>query len=445
VPLMPGSLRARLILVSTLGASAALILCLVLLYLMLVRQLNTALDDDLTQRSHDLATAATHGDLGAVQRDPLAQLYAGDGTLISGSPALARTRLLSVSEVRTFTGRRLTHRSFPTADGTAPARQLSRRILHGRVLAVVVSTRTVRAARVRLASVLFLATPALIGLLAAAGWLVVRASLRPVRALTREAATISSLETGHRLPRVAGDDEIAELARTLDGMLVRLRVSLERERAFVDDASHELRTPVAVLRGQLELALAAAGRPEEVNRSLNASLTEVDRLTRLTDDLLLLARERAGTLILRDEPLDLLDLAGVEAHRLGPVLGLRIEVSGEPTVVEGDGDRLCQVIANLAANSSAAGAGVLRLTIGREPGIVTIEVADDGPGFPPELLDAAFERFARGDPARTRGASGAGLGLSIVRVVIAAHGGSVEARNGAPLGGAVVTVRLLAT
>jgi signal transduction histidine kinase len=113
--------------------------------------------------------------------------------------------------------------------------------------------------------------------------------------------------------------------------------------------------------------------------------------------------------------------------------------------VEGDADRLRQVITNLAANGSAAGAAVLRLTIGREPGIVTIEVADDGPGFPPELLDAAFERFARGDPARTRGASGAGLGLSIVRVVIAAHGGSVEARNGAPLGGAVVTVRLPAT
>jgi two-component system, OmpR family, sensor kinase len=444
VRLMPGSLRARLILVSALGASAALILCLILLYLMLVRQLNTALDDDLAQRSHDLATAATHGDLGAVQRDPLAQLYAGDGTLISGSPALARTRLLSVPEVRTLTGKRLTHRSFPLPRGTAPARQLSRRIRHGRVLAVVVSTRTVQAARERLASMLFLAAPALIGLLVVACRLVVRASLRPVRALTREAATISSLETGHRLPRVAGDDEIAELSRTLDGMLVRLRVAVERERAFVDDASHELRTPVAVLRGQLELALAATGHPEEVDRSLNASLAEVDRLTRLTDDLLLLARERAGTLMLRDEPIDLLDLANAEARRLGPVLGLRVEITGEPAVIDGDGERLGQVIANLAANSSAAGASVLRITITREPGTVTLEVADDGPGFPPGLLDSAFERFARGDPARTRGTSGAGLGLSIVRVVVVAHGGTVEARNGVPLGGAVITVRLQA-
>jgi two-component system, OmpR family, sensor kinase len=225
-------------------------------------------------------------------------------------------------------------------------------------------------------------------------------------------------------------------------MLTRLRVAVERERAFVDDASHELRTPVAVLRGQLELALATIDHPKEVERSLHASLAEVERLTGLTDDLLLLARERAGTLILRDEPIDLLDLAGAEARRLGPVLGLRIEVAGEPAVIEGDGERLRQVIGNLAANSAAATASVLRLTITREHGNATLEAADDGPGFPPGLLDSAFERFARGDPARTRGTSGAGLGLSIVLVVIAAHGGSVEAGNGAPLGGAVITVRL---
>jgi two-component system OmpR family sensor kinase len=442
VRLLPGSLRARLLLVSTLGASAALVLSLILLYLMLVRQLNTALDDGLTQRGHDLATATTQGDLGAVQRDPLAQLYAGDGTLISGSPSLAHVRLLSISEVRSLSGNELTHRSLPQAQGDEPARQLSRRILHGRVLAVAVSTRTVQAARERLAAVLFVAAPALIGVLAVVGWLVIRAALRPVRLLTREAAAITSLDIGHRLPRVPGDDEIAELARTLNGMLARLRVAVERERAFVDDASHELRTPVAVLRGQLELALATIDHPKEVERSLHASLAEVERLTGLTNDLLLLARERAGTLILRDEPIDLLDLAGAEARRLGPALGLRVEVAGEPAVVEGDSERLRQVIGNLAANSAAATASVLRLTITRGHGNATLEAADDGPGFPPGLLDSAFERFARGDPARTRGTSGSGLGLSIVLVVIAAHGGSVEAGNGAPLGGAVVTVRL---
>lgn len=441
MPVIPGSLRVRLVLVFTLGASAALILCLILLYLMFARQLNTALDEDLAQRSGDLATAAFQGDFGAVQRDPLAQLYAPDGALLSSSPSLANRRLLSPSEVQTFRGRTLITRSLPLS-GHAPARQLSRRIRHDRVLAVAVSSKTVETARERLASVLFIAAPLLIGALAVTDWLIVRTALRPVRALTRKASTISSVETGLRLPRVPGDDEIAELARALDNMLARLRVAFERERAFVDDASHELRTPIAVLQGHLELALATTGRPEEVKQSLRAALREADRLSRLAEDLLLLAREQAGPLSVCHEPVDLLDLARAEAERLETVLSLSVEVAGDPVVVVGDGNRLRQVIANLAANSAAAGATALRLTTTRNVDCVTLEAADDGPGFPPDLLPLAFERFVRGDRARTRGSSGAGLGLSIARIVITAHGGTVEATNGAPLGGAVITARL---
>jgi two-component system OmpR family sensor kinase len=437
--LLPVSLRARLLLAFTLGVSAALIGCLVLLYVLLVRQLNTTLDEDLTDRSSDLASAAYTGDFGPVQRDPLAQLYAGDGTLIAGSPALAGVRLLGPAEVRGFSGRHIVHRPLP--DQT-PGRMLARRIRRGRVLAVAASTRTMETARARLSSVLLLATPGVIGVLTLAGWVVVHAALRPVRRLTRQAAAISSLDTGQRIPPVPGDDEIAELARTLDAMLARLRVAFERERAFVDDASHELRSPVAVLRGQLELALGASGHPEEVRRSLEASLTETDRLSRLTEDLLLLARVRAGLLALRGEPVDLLDLAAEEARRLEPSLGLRIGVTGDPAVLDADADRLRRVLANLATNSAAAGAGTLRLTITRRPHEVTIEAADDGPGFPPDFLGSAFERFTRADTARTRGKAGAGLGLSIVRSVVTAHGGTIAAGNGPPLGGAVITIHL---
>jgi two-component system, OmpR family, sensor kinase len=438
--LLPGSLHARLLMVFTVGASAALVLCLGLLYVMLTGQLNATLNEDLTKRSNDLASAAFLGDFDAIRRDPLAQLYARDGTLIAGSPGLSGARLLSVGEVRRLNRQRLTYLTLP--HGRGPARMLARPVRRDRALAVAVSTRPVRAAGGRLAWVLFLAAPGLIGLLALAGWTVIRAALRPVRTLTREAAAISSLDTGRRLPCVPGDDEIAELARTLDAMLARLRLAFERERTFIDDAGHELRGPVAVLRGQLELALAARGHPDEVAHSLEASLAEADRLARLADDLLLLARERAGTLTIRREPLDLFDLAVAEAHRLEPVLGLLIEVAGAPAVVDADAERLRRVIANLAANSAAAGARTLRLTIVREPHHVTIVAADDGPGFPPGFLDAAFERFARADTARTRGPAGAGLGLSIVRGVVSAHGGTVEAHNGPPLGGAVVTVSL---
>lgn len=147
---------------------------------------------------------------------------------------------------------------------------LSRRLDDGQVLAVGVSADPLHEARERLLGVLLLAGPLFVGVLAVAAWLVVRAALQPVDVLTREAAAISSLESDRSLPHVPGDDEIARLARTLDGMLTRLRVAFERERAFVDEASHELRSPIAVLRGEIELALSAIGDTAEVEQSLRA-------------------------------------------------------------------------------------------------------------------------------------------------------------------------------
>jgi two-component system, OmpR family, sensor kinase len=321
-------------------------------------------------------------------------------------------------------------------------RMFSQRLDTSRVLSVGVSAQPLQEARRRLLALLLGAAPLLLSVLAVAGWLAVRAALRPVDVLTREAATISSLESDRSLPPVPGDDEIARLARTLDGMLARLRVAFARERAFVDDASHELRSPIAVLRGELELALSATDDPPEVERSLRAALGEAERLSRLAEDLLLLARERAGSLVVRRDPVDLLDLATAEARRLEPVLGLRIDVSGDPVVVQGDADRLRQLLANLVHNSAAAGSNAVRVHVGADAAQAELQVADDGRGFPPDLQDAAFERFVRGDHARTPGASGAGLGLSIVRAIAAAHGGTVDAHNGKPLGGAVVTARL---
>jgi two-component system, OmpR family, sensor kinase len=195
-----------------------------------------------------------------------------------------------------------------------------------------------------------------------------------------------------------------------------------------------------VLRGEIELALAAISDPEEVTRALRSALGEAERLSRLAEDLLLLARERAGSLVLRRESVDLLDLAAGEARRLERALGLRIRVSGDPVVVVGDGDRLRQVVGNLATNSATAGATTARVcvTAGRES--ATLEFADDGPGFPTGPADSLFERFVRGD--RSCAGNGAGLGLPIVRAVAVAHAGEVTAHNGGPLGGAVVTLRM---
>jgi signal transduction histidine kinase len=415
VRLLPRSLRARVTLVFCVGAGAALGLCLALLFVAMDRQLTASLDSDLRSRGADLVAAVNAGDTGVVDRDPLAQLYAADGGVIAGSPSLRERRLLAVDEVRGVGADApapIETRTLPSGGGVAPTevRLLALPVDGGRVLGVGVSVGPLQDARQRLLVVLLVAAPLLLAALGTGGWLTVRAALRPVDVLTREAAEISSLESDRRLPEVPGDDEIARLAQTLDRMLARLRVAFDRERAFVDDASHELRSPIAVLRGELELALGAAGKRAEVERSLRAALGEAERLSRLADDLLVLARERTGSLVVRAEPVDLLDVAATEARRLAPVLGVETRISGEPAVVRGDADRLRQVIANLVHNSAAAGAGTVRVRVARDRAFAIVEIADDGPGFPPGLLDSAFDRFVRGrsraHAARVRGGPG---------------------------------------
>jgi len=464
VRLAPRSLRARLALVFGVGTSVVLLLSLSLLYVVLHRQLAGAVDADLAGRSDDLMASVRAHDLTAVAGDPMAQLYAADGTPAATAVAIAGRVLLTPGEVGSVHGTTTASRTLPLGPAGAPlrVRLLSRPVGRtGQVLTVALPLAAVDRAGTRQLIVLAVATPVLIGALVALGRLLLRAALRPVDQLTREAAAISTLDADGRLPAVPGDDEIARLAATLGDMLSRLSVAFARERAFVDDASHELRTPIAVLRGEIDLALGAIDDPTEVRQSLLAAQGQVVRLGRLAEDLLLLARERIGSPVVGRQPVDLTDLARAEARTLGPVTGLRIEVHGDPVVVDADPDRLRQVLTNLAANSAAAGATTARVTVTaaqeragversgfewadvERSGIewAGIEWADDGPGFPPGLLDTAFERFVRGDTARGS-TTGAGLGLSIVRAVMVAHGGTAQLSNGPPLGGAVVTVRL---
>ena len=260
--LVPRSLRMRVTVVFTAGAALALALCLTGLYVTLDRQLAAGLDQDLVTRSRDLAAAVVGGRVGVVATDPLAQLYAADGSVLVGSPFLGQHRVLTADEVRRLDRDVLTTRTLPLGRAGAPTavRVFSHRVDSTRVLSVGVSAQPLQQARKRLLALLLLAGPLLLVVLAAAGWLLLRAVLRPVDMLTREAAALSSLEADRSLPLVPGDDEIARLARTLDAMLARLRVAFARERGFVDDASHELRTPIAVLRGEIELAPVRDGR-----------------------------------------------------------------------------------------------------------------------------------------------------------------------------------------
>jgi two-component system, OmpR family, sensor kinase len=290
--------------------------------------------------------------------------------------------------------------------------------------------------------VLAVAGPVLAAAIAAAAWILTGAALRPVRRMTSEAATISMTETGARLPQPAGEDEIAELGRTLNGMLARIETTIAHERAFIDDAAHELRSPIAVLRGELELAADDVGDTIAVSRGLASALEETDRLSRLSEDLLTLARADAGQLSPSDASTEVLEAARAAVGRFRHREDVTIEVSGEPLIVRGDPLWIRQIVTNLVANADrhARSRVLVSTSLSAERG--RLVVADDGAGFPPDLLPQAFDRFSRGDGARSRAGGGAGLGLAIVASLTRALGGDVTATNGPPLGGACIAVDL---
>jgi signal transduction histidine kinase len=277
-------------------------------------------------------------------------------------------------------------------------------------------------------------------------WLA-RAALSPVERLRRQAAAISGRGDDAVLEVPRTKDEIAALAGTMNDLLGRLRRALERERAFVADASHELRSPLAILRGELELAGKPGRSAGELAAAVRSSAEEADRLTRITDDLLVIARGDAGRLDLQLKETDLRTLFGRSVSLAGPRLAAscltcRLDVPAG-TRARVDPDRIRQAIDNLLANAMrfAPPGSVIVIAATEDGPDLRIEIRDDGPGFPDGFLPHAFERFRRPDTARSRDDGGAGLGLAIVQAICVAHGGRATALN-KPGGGAVVSLWL---
>ena len=289
-------------------------------------------------------------------------------------------------------------------------------------------------------------------LLAGAGaWLLAGAALRPVERMRREAADISDRDTGRRLAVPSTRDEIAALGATINDLLARLQEALERERSFVADAGHELRTPLAILRAELELAARPGRSREALVEAVDHAGVETDRLIRLAEDLLLLARADNAQPFLRPVPLLLPDLLAAAARGAGAraaTRGVTVAVRAPAALtVVADPDRLRQAVDNLLDNATrhAPCASVVEMNVTADgTGMITIEIADRGPGFPVEFLPNAFERFHRADAARTRDGGGTGLGLSIVQAITEAHGGRATVGN-RPGGGATATLELPAT
>jgi two-component system, OmpR family, sensor kinase len=257
------------------------------------------------------------------------------------------------------------------------------------------------------------------------GWGLAGAGLAPVEAMRRRADEISLEGAGEQLPLPAARDEIFRLGETLNAMLDRLRRAFEREQRFVADASHELRTPIAVVKAELEGTLRSGELGPEARESLVAATEECDHLAQLAEDLLVLARAGDGRLPVRPEALALRPLLEGVRERFADraaVRGRPIHVDAEPGLtVSADPLRLRQALSNLLDNALRHGEGDVLLSAGREGGGVELRVSDGGAGFPAGAEDWAFERFAHGDGARTGGS--AGLGLAIVRAVAEAHGG----------------------
>jgi signal transduction histidine kinase len=276
-----------------------------------------------------------------------------------------------------------------------------------------------------------------------AGYLLAAAALRPVERMSERAATISAASAGRRLPVPKADDEIARLGRRLNEMLARLEGALERERALVSNASHELRTPLSLMKTEIELALAEPESAPALAAALRSAAEETDRLSQLTDDLLLLARADSGELPIRRTDFAVGELLGTIAtryQRRALDAGRTIEiVSPRGVAVRGDRRRLEQALANLVENSLRHGAGAVRLEAAEQRGALELRVGDNGAGFPPEFVPHAFERFSRANGSRET--AGVGLGLAIVAAIVHAHGGTATALNHSA-GGAEVTLRL---
>jgi heavy metal sensor kinase len=413
------------------------------LYMRVDSHLAATLDRQLQVRTHDLKVIVTEprsSPAAAFRAPPVekgenyAQLLDGRGNVVVATPPLGTRSLLSPAELRRARGEAFfaNRESVPGLD--EPSRMLVSPIdRSGRRLVLVVgATRADRTETLGgLRNELLIVGPIALALASVAGYFLAGLSLRAVESMRRRAAAISAETPGERLPVPQTGDELERLGETLNAMLARLESALEREREFVADAGHELRTPLSLLRTELELALRHAETSEELRGAVRAASEEADRLSQLADDLLLIAGSDRGRLPLRLETLETSELLGSIASRFewrAQEAGRRVAIVTPTTFqVRGDRLRLEQALGNLLDNALRYGEGEVQLSAARTDGLVELHVTDEGSGFPPGVMEQAFERFVRLDQARARG--GSGLGLSIVRAIAEAHGGSAHLAN----------------
>jgi two-component system, OmpR family, sensor kinase len=431
-------IRLRLTLVFVVAIALVLAGTGLFVYLRLASGLDQTINQGLRARGADVSALVQQADTGlreaqqlSAATDGFAQVLLARGTLFDWTPGLSGRSLLSKPELT----RANSGPSFISTTLQGEHVRLLAFPLHAQnknlVVVVGASLETRLNALEDLQTQLLLGGPIALLLASFAGYLLAGAALRPVERMGEQAATISAASPGRRLPVPPAEDELARLGRRLNQMLARLEAAHERERNFVSEASHELRTPLALIKTEIELALDEPGSVSSLRLALRSAGVETDRLARLADDLLLLARADAGALALRRSLIDvadMLDAVAARYQRRADDAGRRIEIddSERPTILA-DQRRLEQALTNLVENALRHGAGTIRLAAAQHNGRLELRVTDEGRGFPSEFLPRAFERFSRPDESRGRG--GAGLGLGIVAAIAQAHGGAATAGN----------------
>ena len=435
------SIRARLTAAFAAAMIGVLVLAGAFVYLKVRSDLTEALEESLGSRADDVAALVSSADgdppdLGGERlvdgEDSFAQVIGPSGEVVASTLPASSGAAITPAEAQAAAGGvpLVSERDVQGIDGEAKLLARSVDTPAGESTVVVGATTQDRSeALAGLTGAFAIGGPVAILLASLLGYLLAGRALAPVETMRRRAAGITLERSGERLPLPTADDELHRLGETLNEMLDRIEGSLERERVFVADASHELRTPLAILRTELELARRPGRSPEELRAALQSTAEEVDRLARLAEDLLVIARSDQGRLPIALEATELNPLLERVRDRFAPQAaeaGREISVSAPSgSQAEIDPMRIEQALGNLVDNSLRHGAGDVRLAADQNGGSTVLEVSDGGPGFPDAFRDRAFERFSRADEGRTGG--GAGLGLAIVRAVAQAHGGDAEA------------------
>jgi two-component system OmpR family sensor kinase len=445
-------IRLRLTLFFTVAMAIVLCATGLFLYTRVASDLDRTLNLELRSRAQDLSALVLRG--GSLRRtgspfiehgETFAEVVTTGGDVLDATPSIGSSVLLSPSQLAHAKAKPIfvDRPSVPGLD--EPARMLAVPLQGTAQPAVLLvgATRENRAETLASLRRSFLIGGPIALLLTSLGaYLLAGAALRPIERMRRRAAEISTSSLDERLPVSESSDEVARLGRTLNEMLARIEDGLARERRFVADASHELRTPLAMLKAELELALSRARSPEELERSIRSAVQETDRLARIADDLLLLARADQRGRLIQPEPTDIVDLLEAVTSRFNTraeTEGRSLSVdSADVPVANVDRLRLEQALGNVVDNAFRYGRGPITLSAQVMNSTVELHVLDGGPGFPAAFREHAFERFSR---AAEPGTEGSGLGLAIVETIAQAHGGRVDAAD-RPEGGADVWVSL---